>query len=131
LLLIVGSRVGSRRNSGEECASVASAAAASAAASEPPVKEDNDARLTREANAEVRHLGFNHIKIPMRRQLRELNELIQKDIACLKKDVEVEKMDHVECLNEMEVLHRMEHNVNKMALAIKFRMGAILARQVR
>lgn len=95
------------------------------------MKEDNDARLTREANAEVRFLGFDHIKIPVRRQLRELNELIQKDIACLKKDVEVEKMDHTDCLNEIEVLHRMENNVNKMALAIKFRMGAVLARQVR
>jgi len=94
------------------------------------VKEDNDTRLTREASAEIRRLGFDYIKIPVGDQLRELNELIRKDIAGLKTEAEMNKMDHIGCLNEIELLHNIEVNVNKMALVIKFRMGAVLTRQV-
>jgi hypothetical protein len=90
--------------------------------------ETTDQRLDREANAEVRLLGFTYHKIPISQQLESLYQLIRKDLDQLKNSSEdTSNMKHDSCHEEIKALVQMDATLNKMILAVKYRMGVIFA----
>jgi hypothetical protein len=91
--------------------------------------ETTDQRLDREANTEIRLLGFTYHKIPISEQLQSLYQLIRKDLDQLKNSSEdTSNMNQDSCHEEIRALVQMDASLNKMILAVKYRMGVVFAR---
>jgi len=92
-------------------------------------RESRDHRLNREANEEVRLLGFKYHKIPISHQLEALYLLIRQDLDKMQNSREdTSSMKHDCCSDEIATLVSMNASLNKMILAVKYRMGVIFYR---
>lgn len=91
--------------------------------------ETADERMNREANTEVRFLGYQYRRIPIQQQMRDLAKHLVDSIYKVENPEDTSLMNQDDCTSEVKQIFKLRGEVNQLNHAFRFRIGALFVRQ--